>query len=473
MASRTAPSRRPTTRRRGAESRVQEHLSTLLAKVEAKNPGEPEFHQTVREIAESLWPVLVQNPKYIDNKIIERLVEPDRVISFGVNWVDDHGEIHVNRGLRVQMSSSIGPYKGGLRFHPSVNPSLCKFLALEQTLKNSLTTLPMGGAKGGSDFDPKGRSESEIRRFCQSFMTELFPYIGEFTDVPAGDIGVGEREIGYLFGQYKRIAKRFAGAITGKGINWGGSRIRQEATGYGAVYFAREMLATRGDDLVGKTCLVSGSGNVAQYTVEKLLYLGARAVTLSDSDGFVHDPDGIDRDKLEWVKRLKNDRRGRISEYADRFPRATYKAASGRDESALWKIPADCAFPSATQNEITAKDAANLVENDVSLVVEGANMPTVPEGVDRFIAAGVLYGPSKAANAGGVAVSGLEMTQDMQLSQWTSEEVDARLQTIMKRIHDTARQTAEDFGHPGNYLVGANIAGFVKVADAMLDESPI
>ena len=473
MASRTAPSRRPTTRRRGAESRVQEHLSTLLAKVEAKNPGEPEFHQTVREIAESLWPVLVQNPKYIDNKIIERLVEPDRVISFGVNWVDDHGEIHVNRGLRVQMSSSIGPYKGGLRFHPSVNPSLCKFLALEQTLKNSLTTLPMRGAKGGTDFDPKGRSESEIRRFCQSFMTELFPYIGEFTDVPAGDIGVGEREIGYLFGQYKRIAKRFAGAITGKGINWGDSRIRQEATGYGAVYFAREMLATRGNDLVGKTCLVSGSGNVAQYTVEKLLHLGARAVTLSDSDGFVHDPDGIDRDKLEWVKRLKNDRRGRIREYADQFPRATYQAASDRDENPLWKVPADCAFPSATQTEVNAKDAANLVENGVSLVVEGANMPTVPEGVDRFIAAGVLYGPSKAANAGGVAVSGLEMAQDMQLSQWTSEEVDARLQVIMTRIHDTARQTAEDFGHPGNYLVGANIAGFVKVADAMLDESPI
>jgi glutamate dehydrogenase (NADP+) len=417
--------------------------------------------------------VLVQNPKYIDNKIIERLVEPDRVISFGVNWVDDHGEIHVNRGLRVQMSSSIGPYKGGLRFHPSVNPSLCKFLALEQTLKNSLTTLPMRGAKGGTDFDPKGRSESEIRRFCQSFMTELFPYIGEFTDVPAGDIGVGEREIGYLFGQYKRIAKRFAGAITGKGINWGDSRIRQEATGYGAVYFAREMLATRGNDLVGKTCLVSGSGNVAQYTVEKLLHLGARAVTLSDSDGFVHDPDGIDRDKLEWVKRLKNDRRGRIREYADQFPRATYQAASDRDENPLWKVPADCAFPSATQNEVNAKDAANLVENGVSLVVEGANMPTVPEGVDRFIAAGVLYGPSKAANAGGVAVSGLEMAQDMQLSQWTSEEVDARLQVIMTRIHDTARQTAEDFGHPGNYLVGANIAGFVKVADAMLDESPI
>ena len=452
---------------------VDEHLSALLTKVEVKNPGEPEFHQAVREVATSLRPVLARHPRYIEEKILERLVEPDRVISFGVNWVDDDGVVHVNRGFRVQMSSSIGPYKGGLRFHPSVYDGLLKFLAFEQTLKNSLTTLPMGGAKGGSDFDPKGRSESEIRRFCQSFMTELYPYIGEFTDIPAGDIGVGAREIGYLFGQYKRIAKRFVGAITGKGINWGGSEIRQEATGYGAVYFAREMLATRGEDFEGKTCLVSGSGNVAQFTVEKLLHLGARVVTLSDSDGFIHDPDGIDEDKLEWVKQLKNQRRGRIREYAEKYPQATYQAATPGEENPLWDVRADCAFPSATQNEISAKDASNLVKNGVTLVVEGANMPTVPEGIDTFIDAGVLFAPSKAANAGGVAVSGLEMAQDLQLSRWTRAEVDGRLQTIMKRIHDTVRQTSEDFGHPGNYSVGANVAGFVKVADAMLDESPI
>ena len=371
------------------------------------------------------------------------------------------------------MSCSIGPYKGGLRFHPSVYAGLLKFLGFEQTLKNSLTTLPMGGAKGGSDFDPKGRSESEIRRFCQSFMMELYPYIGEFTDIPAGDIGVGTREIGYLFGQYKRIAKRFVGAITGKGIKWGGSEIRQEATGYGAVYFAREMLRTRGEDLLGKICLVSGSGNVAQFTIEKLIQLGGRVVTLSDSDGFVHDPDGIDLEKLEWVKELKNERRGRIRDYAGNSPRATYEATRGGDHNPLWAVPAQCAFPCATQNEISAKDADTLVRNGVTLVVEGANMPTVPEGIDRFIASGVLYAPSKAANAGGVAVSGLEMAQDMQLSQWTRAEVDQRLQTIMRRIHDSVRQTAEDFGHAGNYAAGANIAGFVKVADAMLDESPI
>ena len=457
----------------GRNARVEEHLGALLRKVEVKNPGEPEFHQAVREVAASLEPVLERHPRYIDEKILERLVEPDRVISFGVNWVDDQGEVQVNRGFRVQMSSSIGPYKGGLRFHPSVYAGLLKFLGFEQTLKNSLTTLPMGGAKGGSDFDPKGRSESEIRRFCQSFMTELYPYIGEFTDIPAGDIGVGQREIGYLFGQYKRIAKRFVGAITGKGINWGGSQIRQEATGYGAVYFAREMLATRNQDLMDKICLVSGSGNVAQFTVEKLLHLGGRPVTLSDSDGFIHDPDGIDHDKLEWVKRLKNERRGRIREYIEEYPHATYHASRGAEENPLWDIPADCAFPSATQNEISAKDAGNLVSNGITLVAEGANMPTVPDGIECFLAAGVLYAPGKAANAGGVAVSGLEMAQDLQLSQWTREEVDGRLQAIMKRIHDTVRRTAEDFGHPDNYMMGANIAGFVKVADAMLDESPI
>jgi glutamate dehydrogenase (NADP+) len=463
----------PGAARRKAPSRAKEQLREVLAKVESKNPGEVDFHQAVREVSRSLEPVLVRQPRYVLDKVFERLVEPDRVISFGVNWVDDDGEIHVNRGYRVQMSSSIGPYKGGLRFHPTVGPGLLKFLAFEQTFKNSLTSLPMGGAKGGSDFDPKGRSESEIRRFCQSFMTELYPYIGEFTDVPAGDIGVGEREIGYLFGQYKRIAKRFVGAITGKGIKWGGSRIRQEATGYGVVYFAREMLATRDDTLDGKTCLVSGSGNVAQFTVEKLLELGARTVTLSDSDGFVHDPDGIDRDKLEWVKRLKNERRGRIREYAQEFPRATYHPVTGGGENPLWSVPAQCAFPSATQDEISYKDADSLVNGGVMLVAEGANMPTVSDGVDRFSAAGILYAPSKAANAGGVAVSGLEMAQDMQLAQWSTEEVDRRLQEIMRRIHETVRQTAEEYDQPGDYVAGANIAGFVKVADAMLDESPI
>jgi len=456
-----------------ATPRVAEHVGHVLAKVERKNPGEPEFHQAVREVVQSIVPVLNRAPRYLDDKILERLVEPDRVISFGINWVDDAGEVQVNRGYRVQMSSSIGPYKGGLRFHPSVYPGLLKFLAFEQTLKNALTTLPMGGAKGGSDFDPKGRSESEIRRFCQSFMTELYPYIGEFTDVPAGDIGVGTREIGYLFGQYKRIAKRFVGAITGKGVNWGGSQVRQEATGYGAVYFAREMLATRGEDLENKACLVSGAGNVAQFTAEKILHLGGRVLTLSDSDGFVHDPDGIDRDKLEWVKELKNIRRGRISEYVERFTRAIYVPVVTGAPNGLWAVPADCAFPCATQNEIRERDAEALIAGGVALVVEGANMPTAPEAIALLSAAGVLYAPGKAANAGGVAVSGLEMAQDMQLSQWSREEVDGRLQTIMKHIHDSTLQTAEDYGAPGNYALGANIAGFVKVADAMLDESPI
>lgn len=458
---------------RQSSLRAREQLDQVVAKVVAKNPGELDFHQAVREVARCLEPVLTRNPRYIQDKIFERLVEPDRVISFGVNWVDDKGEIHVNRGYRVQMSSSIGPYKGGLRFHPTVSPGVLKFLAFEQTFKNALTTLPMGGAKGGSDFDPKGKSESEIRRFCQSFMTELYPYIGEFTDVPAGDIGVGEREIGYLFGQYKRISKRFAGAITGKGIKWGGSNIRQEATGYGVVYFAEEMLATRGDALAGKTCLVSGSGNVAQFTVEKLLDLGARTVTLSDSNGFIHDPEGIDREKLEWVKVLKNERRGRILEYADRFPKSSYHPALVGQENGLWAVPADCAFPSATQDEISAKDADNLVRGGILLVAEGANMPTVPEGMDRFAQAGVLYAPSKASNAGGVAVSGLEMAQDMQLAQWSSEEVDRRLREIMHRIHETVLEAADRYDLPGDYVAGANIAGFEKVGDAMLDESPI
>ncbi len=448
-------------------------MNEVLAAVEAKDPGEREFHQAVREVLRTLEPALHRNPRYLDARILHRLVEPDRIISFGVNWVDDQGKTHVNRGYRVQMSSSIGPYKGGLRFHPTVNQSVLKFLAFEQTIKNSLTTLPMGGAKGGSDFDPKGRSDSEMRRFCQSFMMELYPYIGEFTDVPAGDIGVGEREIGYLFGQYKRIAKRFEGSLTGKGIKWGGSAIRQEATGYGLVYFAREMLAVHGDGLDGKVCLISGSGNVAQFTVEKLLDMGARPVTLSDSDGFVHDPDGIDRDKLAWIKELKNERRGRIRQYAEQFGSATYHPAAAGGENQLWSVPADCAFPCATQNELRARGAGSLVAGGVRLVAEGANMPSVPAAVERFNEAGVLFAPSKSANAGGVAVSGLEMAQNMQLTQWSPAEVDRKLQEIIVRIHDTVMTTAADYGHPGDYVLGANIAGFVKVADAMLDESPI
>jgi|SRR5271166_840596 len=459
--------------KRSLEDRVDEHLSALLDVIQRKNPSEPTFIQTVSQSTRYLRPLLIQSPKYVDNKIIERLAEPDRVISFGVNWVDDAGEIQVNRGYRVQMNGAIGPYKGGLRFHPSVNPGLLKTLAFEQTLKNSLSTLPMGGAKGGSTFDPKGRSEAEIRRFCQSFMTELFPYIGEFTDVPAGDIGVGEREIGYLFGQYKRIAKRFVGAITGKGINWGGSHIRKEATGYGVVYFALQMLAEQGEGLATKTCLVSGSGNVAQYAVEKLCQLGAHVVTMSDSDGYIYDSDGIDQEKINWVKALKNERRGRIREYVDHYPRATYTPTYGGSQNSLWDIAGDCAFPCATQYEITTKDAESLIKNQVRMVVEGANLPTVPEGIERFLDAGVLYGPSKAANVGGVVVSGLEMFQDMELHQWTSEAVEGRLRETIRAIYDKVRRTAEEFGQPENYDLGATIAGFVKVGDAMLDESLI
>ncbi len=393
------------------------------------------------------------------------------MIVFRVPWVDDRGEIQVNRGYRVEMSSAIGPFKGGLRFHPSVYVGLLKFLAFEQVLKNALTTLPMGGGKGGADFDPKDRSEAEVMRFCQSFMTELQRHIGQFTDVPAGDIGVGAREIGFLFGQYKRIRNEFSGVLTGKALGWGGSLIRPEATGYGSVYFAQEMLATRGDGLEGKTCLVSGSGNVAQYTVEKLIELGARPVTLSDSGGFVYDPNGIDREKLDFVMELKNDRRGRIHSYAERYPTATFTPANPLATSnPLWAIPADCAFPSATQNEIGDTDAANLLAGGVQVVSEGANMPTRPEGVDRFIAAKILYGPGKAANAGGVAVSGLELSQDALRLNWTREEVDARLKGIMAEIHRQCHETAADYGTPGNYVNGANIAGFVKVADAMLDQ---
>jgi glutamate dehydrogenase (NADP+) len=449
---------------------VKDYVDALMEEVVDRNPGQPEFHQAVREVASSLALVFERHPAYVDQKVLERIIEPERVISFRVTWVDDAGEVHINRGYRVEMNSAIGPYKGGLRFHPTVYIGLLKFLAFEQVFKNALTTLPMGGAKGGADFDPKGRSEGEVMRFCQAFMTELQRHIGPNTDVPAGDIGVGGREIGYLFGQYKRIRNEFTGVLTGKGVSWGGSLIRPEATGYGAVYFAHEMLNTRDDSLEGKTCLISGSGNVAQHTAEKLLQMGAKPITMSDSGGFISDPDGIDREKLDWIMELKNVRRGRISEYVERFPRATFTAAEPNDHNALWDIPADCAFPSATENEIGAKDAANMLANGVYVVSEGANMPTVPEGVEQFVNAGILYGPGKAANAGGVAVSGLEMAQDSLRLSWASEEVEAKLKDIMKAIHKTCVETAEEYGTPGNYVNGANIAGFVKVADAMLDQ---
>ncbi len=450
---------------------MNDYVSKLMEDVKAKNPAQPEFHQAVHEVVESLALVLERHPEYRSAKILERIIEPERVIMFRVPWMDDSGEVHVNRGYRVEMNSAIGPYKGGLRFHPSVNLSILKFLAFEQVFKNSLTTLPMGGGKGGSDFDPKGKSDTEVMRFCQSFMTELYRHIGPNTDVPAGDIGVGGREIGFLFGQYKRLANEFTGVLTGKGLNWGGSLIRPEATGYGAVYFAQEMLKTRNDSISGKTCLVSGSGNVAQYAVQKINELGGRVVTLSDSSGYVYDEKGIDDEKLAFVMKLKNEKRGRIKEYADEFPGVVYTPADPTaDHNPLWSHRADCAFPCATQNEINGKDAKNLLENGVQLVVEGANMPTDEDGVQMFIDAKILYGPGKAANAGGVAVSGLEMAQNSMRYSWTREEVDQRLQMIMSNIHDSCVEAADRFGTPGNYVNGANIAGFLKVADAMLDQ---
>ncbi|HEX3762886.1 MAG TPA: NADP-specific glutamate dehydrogenase, partial [Kofleriaceae bacterium] len=428
-------------------------------------------HQAVQEVAESLAIVLDRHPEYRHNKILERIIEPERVVLFRVPWDDDRGTVQINRGFRIEMNSAIGPYKGGLRFHPSVNLGILKFLAFEQVFKNSLTTLPMGGGKGGSDFDPKGKSDHEVMRFCQSFMTELARHIGPNTDVPAGDIGVGGREIGYLFGQYKRLRNEFTGVLTGKGLNWGGSLIRPEATGYGAVYFAAEMLTTRGETLEGKACLVSGSGNVAQYTVEKLLDLGARPVTLSDSSGYIYDEAGIDRGKLEFVKALKNVRRGRIEEYAASYKSATYVAIDrAADHNPLWGHKAQCAFPAATQNEINGKDAANLLRNGVYVVAEGANMPTNLDGVAQFVHAKILYGPGKAANAGGVAVSGLEMAQNSMRYSWLREEVDDRLRVIMRSIHKACVATAGRFGVAGNYVAGANIAGFLKVADSMMDQ---
>ena len=449
-------------------------MSDIIEVVKNRDPLQKEFIQAVTEVMDSVKPVLDQNPVYRELKIPERLVEPERVILFRVPWVDDQGAVQVNRGFRIEMNSAIGPYKGGLRFHPSVNLSILKFLAFEQTFKNALTTLPMGGGKGGSDFDPKGKSDVEVMRFCHSFMSELFRHIGPDTDVPAGDIGVGGREIGFLFGMYKKLRNEFTGVLTGKGLNWGGSLIRTEATGYGAVYFAAEMIATRNESLEGKICLVSGSGNVAQFTAEKLIELGAKVLTLSDSSGYIFDEEGIDTEKLEYIKALKNVRRGRMEEYVTEYKSAVYTPIdAAADHNPLWDHKADCAFPSATQNEINGKDAQNLVNNGVMLVIEGANMPTTLEGAEIFIDKKILYGPSKAVNAGGVSVSGLEMTQNSMRLSWSREEVDDRLKVIMKSIHQASLDAAEQYGTPGNYVNGANIAGFVKVVDSMVDQGVV
>ena len=440
------------------------YIQEVLEVVERRNAGEQEFLQAVREVLESLEPVIQRHKKYQEGRILERIVEPERQIIFRVPWQDDQGRIQINRGFRFEFNSAIGPYKGGLRFHPSVNQSILKFLGFEQIFKNSLTTLPMGGGKGGSDFDPKGKSDNEVMRFCQSFMTELFRHIGPDTDVPAGDIGVGGREIGFMFGQYKRLRNEFSGVLTGKGLKWGGSLIRPEATGYGAVYFAEEMLKTRNETFKGKICTVSGSGNVAQYTVEKLNQLGAKVVTLSDSSGTIYDKNGISAEKLAWVLDLKNVKRGRIKEYAEKF------GAEYKDGQRPWSVPCQCAFPSATQNEISGEDAKTLLKNGCYVVAEGANMPSTPAAVELFVEKKILYGPGKAANAGGVATSGLEMSQNSMRLGWSREEVDRRLNGIMVAIHKAASDAAKEYGQPGNYVMGANIAGFVKVADAMLDQ---
>jgi len=449
---------------------LSDSIESFMQRVEAKNPSEREFHQAVREVIESIWPVIERNPRYKSSKILDRIVEPERVIMFRVPWVDDQGEIHVNRGFRIEMNSAIGPYKGGLRFHPSVNLGILKFLAFEQVFKNSLTTLPMGGGKGGSDFNPKGKSDNEVMRFCQAFMSELFRHIGPNTDVPAGDIGVGGREVGYLFGTYKKLANEFTGVLTGKGRGWGGSRIRPEATGYGTVYFAQEMMATRGLDLKDKKVAISGSGNVAQYAAEKALELGAKVISLSDSSGSIIDEQGIDREKLEHVMEIKNNRRGRIHEYLDRYTHARYL-----DGQRPWSAPCDIALPCATQNEINGEEAKTLLANGCVCVAEGANMPSEPEAVEAFLDAGILFGPGKAANAGGVAVSGLEMTQNSMRLSWSREEVDQRLHLIMKDVHRACvahGSTGQSEGFV-NYVDGANIAGFIKVADAMLDQGVV
>ena len=444
------------------------HIDEIFEQVKRRDHDQPEFHQAVWEVLESLAPVLELHPEYREYRVLERLVEPERMIIFRVPWTDDQGRVQVNRGMRVEFNSAIGPYKGGLRFHPSVNLSIIKFLGFEQMFKNALTTRPIGGGKGGSDFDPKGKSDNEVMRFCQSFMTELFRHIGANIDVPAGDIGVGGREIGYLFGQYKRLTRRWEGVLTGKGYGWGGSLIRPEATGYGQVYFLREMLKARGEKIAGKTCTISGSGNVAQFCAEKAISYGAKVLTMSDSGGFVHDPDGIDEEKLAWVMELKNIRRGRISEYAKKFKSASYHAGKRP-----WSVKCDIALPCATQNEIEKAGAKALAKGGTFAVCEGANMPTTPEAVEIFQAAKIAFGPAKAANAGGVAVSALEMAQNAYFSEWSREEVDSRLDTIMTGIHAQCDAAAEKYGHAGDLLLGANVSGFLKVANAMLDQGVV
>lgn len=442
-------------------------IESFMARVIAKNPSEQEFHQAVREVVESIWPVIESEPRYRNGRILERIVEPERVIMFRVPWTDDQGDVHVNRGFRVEMNSAIGPYKGGLRFHSSVNLGILKFLAFEQVFKNSLTTLPMGGGKGGSDFDPKGRSDGEVMRFCQSFMAELYRHIGPNTDVPAGDIGVGGREIGYLFGMYKKLANEFTGVLTGKGRGWGGSLIRPEATGYGAVYFATEMLATKDQSLEGKRVLISGSGNVAQFAAQKALELGANVLSLSDSSGSIIDEDGLDEEKLAYLMDLKNNRRGRVHEVREKYPTIQYL-----EGQRPWSVTCDVALPCATQNEISGDDAKALLDNGCMCVVEGANMPSMPDAVELFLERQILFGPGKAANAGGVAVSGLEMSQNSMRYSWTREEVDERLRIIMKQVHETCVENGKS-GDFVNYVDGANIAGFLKVADAMLDQGVV
>ncbi|MGB7982259.1 MAG: NADP-specific glutamate dehydrogenase [Candidatus Nanopelagicales bacterium] len=451
---------------------VSSHIADTIASLEQSSPAQADFYQAAEEVLSSLQPILDRDPRYQKQNIIRRIVEPERQILFRVAWVDDRGDVQVNKGYRVEFNSALGPYKGGLRFHPSVTAGVIKFLGFEQIFKNALTGLPIGGAKGGSDFDPKGRSDNEIMRFCQSFMTELYRHIGPTIDVPAGDIGVGAREIGYLFGQYKRLTGRYEGVLTGKGINWGGSLARTEATGYGAVYFAQNMLAERGDSLEGKTATVSGSGNVAIYTIEKLQQVGALPVTASDSNGMIYDDRGID---LELLKHLKEVQRGRLSQYVDEHPGAVYTPIEDYPpgQNGVWAVPCEAAFPSATQNEVNAKDADELLGNGVRVISEGANMPSSAQAIEKFLAADIDYGPAKAANAGGVATSQLEMSQNAGMSQWTFEEVDARLQRVMTEIHQTAREAAAEFGAPGNLVLGANIAGFRKVADAMIDQGVV
>ncbi len=447
---------------------MSEYIKGIFELCKQKNQAQPEFIQAVDEVLNSLAPAIEKHPQYREAAIIERIIEPERVIMFRVPWLDDEGKVQVNRGFRIEMNSAIGPYKGGLRFHPSVNLGILKFLAFEQVFKNSLTTLPMGGGKGGSDFDPKGKSDNEVMHFCQSFMTELCRHIGPNTDVPAGDIGVGGREIGYLYGQYKRIRNEFTGVLTGKGINWGGSLIRPEATGYGTVYFAEEMLKTKGDSIAGKKVSVSGSGNVAQFATEKVNDLGGKVITLSDSSGYIVDEEGISPEKLAWVMDLKNVRRGRIKDYVDEFKNARYYEGTG-----VWNVPVDVALPCATQNELNEEDAKTLLKNGCNCVAEGANMPSTPEAVDTFVDARIHYGPGKAANAGGVAVSGLEMSQNSLRLSWTREEVDNRLLGIMQSIHTACHETATEYGQEMNYVLGANIAGFIKVADSMLDQGVV